>query len=192
MKTTLEISKNIAARFHQIIQDTDGTQIAAYKYIMNNFEEYRKPNFKDKEIYEFVYINFYRLDRGISTRNRKDYRKKYFELLRRTNVDLHTILTDLRKVGGNGKNWFSYATKILHTQNPESCPIYDSNVSAATGLSIQSNHDEKYRILKESCKELVLINKELIRKWKEKHCSENNRMSDLKALDFMLWKLKKN
>lgn len=141
------------------------------------------------DVWRFVYRSFYRLDNaGLSDK----FKKKYFQLLEKKETNLKKILQRLHEyenIKGQKTYQLSFASKLLHT-NDRSSPIYDSLVAKILKLPTRRSGIEwcceTYDTLKERYQEL-LGDKEIkqqVDKFKKEHGA---RISDVKALDFLLW-----
>lgn len=160
-------------------------------------QDYYKSGDSDDPLFQFVYRSFYGLNRaGLST----EQKKRYFELMKERVDDLRRILEELYKIPDlrkRNKYQFSFATKLIHTVNNKN-PIWDSNVSEATGIGRPGKNEglkaytNRYEQLEDLYRNLLKKRKCLraIKKFKEKYYAKC--IPDQKALDFLLWGIGKS
>lgn len=158
-----------------------------YKYIIDNLY---KCNVSKDEKFQKTFNSFYRVRRD------EEWRKefyKYFESIKNfQNITFETIVKDLLIRTGNIEA--SFSSKILSTINTN-MPIWDQYVLKNLDLKVEGN-DKTERLLNaintydkiikkenEMLKEEIV--KEEINKFKEEFKEYN--LSDIKALDYLLW-----
>ena len=148
----------------------------------------------ENPVFQFVFRSYYRVDNaGLTT----DWKVRYFEFLSRRESGLRTILEGLYHIPTARKVkslQFSFATKLLHTLDSGQ-PIYDSKVAELLDLPVKKGKDftanidaciAVYEDLREAQRQLLLDEgvKGKIAALKARYGS---RISDEKALDFLLW-----
>lgn len=191
-----DISKEIYLRQDEILSNITTESIEVYLFLK---DEYAKSNIGNNTVFQFVFRSYYRLDgAGLGD----DLKKRFFELLERKENNLVKILRELSAIPtlqGRNAVHFSFSTKLLHTLN-DSNPIFDSRVAKAIGRSVTGT-DTDTRI--ESCIALYahlkqiqhdLLEEEEIKKVIQKFKIKfdiNQKISDAKALDFIIWTLGK-
>jgi hypothetical protein len=127
----------------------------------------------------------------------------FFKLLAEKQTNLGIILLDLYEIprkNGDNSMQFSFATKLLHTIDNRK-PIYDTEIGSLTyskpkrsdkNTEIQA-YIELYNNLERLDAELLKNDKiqSVISKFRIKFRVDNEKISDIKSLDFILWSLGK-
>lgn len=162
--------------------------IDVYKFLM---AAHRASGSVNENVFRFVYRSFYGLDRWLTP----EMQDKYFVLLKKHETSLEEVLEELYKhksYDGKQKYHLSFATKLLHTVNDE-LPIYDTKVNCILKLATRKpkldSCTDVYKQLKEEYVALLKAErvKGLITELKKRYDAES--ISDVKALDFVLWSL---
>lgn len=190
------IISNILSKEHKILNEIQQESIDVYIFIL---EQYKKGNILNNHIFQFIFRSFYGLDNaGLSI----EQKEKFFKLLKEKQNDLNKILDDLYEIP-NRRNLkgiqFVFATKLLNMLDSNS-PIYDSQVANVIGQRVMGiTREEKIQSCKEIFRNLESLYKTLlddkrikniISKFRVKY-DKQNKCSDAKILDFILWGLGK-
>lgn len=162
--------------------------------------EYKKGYIKKNYLFQFVFKSFYALD-GAGLSNQ--LKTRYFELMAKRKGDLKNILIELYEIKNRKEQktiQFSFTTKLLHIMD-ESKPIFDSEVATVIHSEVKGKTPEQ-RI--ESCiniyTEICVLYKEMLEdknikkiifKFRRKFSLNEDAMSDVKILDFIIWSLGK-
>lgn len=192
-----QIIKEIDEKQDDIISNLNFESIAVYSFLK---DEYVKGNIQSNLVFQFVFRSYYRLDNaGLSNK----LKSRFFELLAEKQTNLGTILSELHKIPTlKGKNTiqFSFATKLLHTIDNNK-PILDSKVAILTNIKPKgSDRDTKIRSCIEIYDSLEKLYAELkedykikkvISKFRLKFEANDEKISDTKVLDFIMWSLGK-
>lgn len=166
--------------------------VRVYEWLEAHKGEPRNP------VFQFVFRSYYRIDNAGLT---ADWKVRYFEFLSQRESGLRTILEGLYHFPTAKKVkslQFSFATKLLHTLDPAQ-PIYDSKVAELLGLSVKRGKDfaanvdacvAAYADLREAQRQLLLDEgvKNRVAALKAHY---DSRISDEKALDFLIWSVGK-
>ena len=184
-KPALEASEQdqIGPPMNRTIQSQiDIESVRVYEWIQMQYSA-RKV---DDPLFQFVFRSFYRLDSAGLT---PVWKKAYFQLMERRETDLKNILMKLHKYkNSKGQHTYqlSFASKLLHTQNPH-LPIYDANVAKALNLPTRDASLEgcltAYDQLKERFDAAFVKRRAEIRKLKKLYPT----LTDEKVLDLLLW-----
>jgi hypothetical protein len=162
--------------------------IRVYEWLEAHKEEPKNP------VFQFVFRSYYRIDNAGLT---SVWKARYFKFLSEKERCLKTILEGLYHIPTKKKVkslQFSFATKLLHTLDSTQ-PIYDSKVAEMLGLPVKKGKDfaaniniciAVYESLRESEGQLLLDEGIKIRIAALK-AHYNSKISDEKALDFLLW-----
>lgn len=151
-------------------------------------------------VFQFVYRSFYGLDNAGLT---SEFKSKYFDLLEEARgvlePDLPSIARTLYPIPhsrGYRSLQFSFITKLAHTVNHQ-LPIYDGKIAALFGFEAPSGELEdclrKYMSFYEKLRRLytVIVSQNLLPKscalFADVYSPSSSRVSDVKALDFILW-----
>lgn len=192
-----EITKEIVKRQNEILSSVDEESVAVYLFLKN---EYEKGNVGNNKLFQFVFRSYYRLDSaGLGGK----LKNRYFQLMAGKQRDLPKILRELYKIKTlKNKNTiqFSFATKLLHTIDNNN-PIFDAEVSRVLHVKVSGNTADKkilscervYQSIKNTYIDLLRdkdIQKIISKFRKETHTNEDQ-ISDVKILDFIIWKLGK-
>ena len=184
------IKVNKGQIFRELVKDKKSFEL--YVKIREGFKVGEIVN---NEAFQKTYKIFYRLGRNFGDR----LRKKYFQLLQEQEKDIKKVLVELSRItGANNKNsvWLSFASKLIHTVDNEK-PIYDSMVAEALHLRVRyikdinkriENSLETYNSLKKRIPE-ILEDQEIETMVDDFKRRLGLDISDVKMLDFMLWKL---
>ena len=189
--TNMELIKVYKDRiFEELSKDKKSFEL--YDKIQKGF---KKGNIIENEVFQKTYKRFYRLGRNFGDK----LSERYFELLQEKEKDIEKVLIELAKIPGSNNKfsvWLSFASKLIHTVDNNQ-PIYDSMVAEALCIRVKYIKDidkrikdrlEIYDFLKQRVRE-ILNDQEIamiVKDFKER--LELN-ISDVKMLDFMLWKL---
>ena len=191
------IIQQVDEKQEEILSNLDFESIAVYSFIKN---EYAHGNIQGNLVFQFVFRSFYRLDNaGLAD----EMKNRFFELLAEKQTNLGIILSDLYEIPrkkGDKSMQFSFATKLLHTIDNRK-PIYDTEIGSLTfskpkrsdkNTEIQ-DYIELYNNLEKLDAELLKNDKiqTVISKFRLKFRVDNEKISDIKALDFILWSLGK-
>ncbi len=176
-----EISRQIQDNKEQIFEKVGVTSIAAHQYIQKHRGTPEDPMF------QFVFCEFYQIRFPDET-----WRKKFFSLFKESS--LSRLLQELKL--GSETVHFSFATKLLHTANPQ-LPIYDNVVrqvlkmSPISGKDRESKCEKTYRLLKDQYEALLKDTGVIgaVNEFKKRFNAHD--ITDEKALDFLLWGLGK-
>jgi len=192
-----KIIEEIDEKQDDILSNLDFESIAVYSFLKN---VYTKGNILNNLVFQFVFRSYYRLDNaGLSD----EIKSRFFELLAQKQTNLGLILSKLYEIPtlkGENTIQFSFATKLLHTIDNDK-PIFDSGVAILTNIKPKgSDRNTKIRScieiydslekLYEELKEDDKI-KKLISKFRSKFKVDDEKISDTKVLDFIMWSLGK-
>ena len=191
-----EIKKEIFKRQDEILSRIEKENIDVYLFIKR---EYKKGNINNNLVFQFIFRSFYKLDNaGLGN----ELKRKYFELLANKKSDLKQILLELHKIltlKNKNSIQFSFATKLLHTLDNNN-PIFDKEVKTVLCKAVYGKNPEEkiksclktYQFLKNIYFELLQDEKirEVIKRFREKFDNKNE-ISNVKALDFIIWSLGK-
>ena len=192
-----QIIKEIDEKQDDILSNLKLESIAVYSFLKN---EYAKGNILNNLVFQFVFRSYYRLDNaGLSN----EIKSRFFQLLAQKQINLGTILSELYEIPTlKGKNTiqFSFATKLLHTIDNNN-PIFASEVAVLTKINIKgSDRDKKiyscieiYNSLEKLYAKLKKDDKirKVISKFRSKFKVDDERISDTKVIDFIMWSLGK-
>lgn len=192
-----EIIQQIDKKQEEIVKYLDCESIAVYLFLKN---KYADGDIQGNHVFQFVFRSFYRLDNaGLSN----EMKNRFFELLAEKQTNLGIILSDLYEIPtkkGVKSMQFSFATKLLHTID-NSKPIYDTEIGSLTyprpkhsdkDTMIQSYLD-LYNNLEQLNAKLLENDKiqRVISKFRFQFQVDKEKISDVKALDFIMWSLGK-
>jgi len=192
-----KIIEEIDEKQDDILSNLDFESIAVYSFLKN---VYTKGNILNNLVFQFVFRSYYRLDNaGLSD----EIKSRFFELLAQKQTNLELFLSELYEIPtlkGENTIQFSFATKLLHTIDNDK-PIFDSGVAILTNIKPKgSDRNTKIRScieiyyslekLYEELKEDDKI-KKLISKFRSKFKVDDEKISDTKVLDFIMWSLGK-
>lgn len=192
-----KIIQQIDKEQKNILSNLDFESIAVYSFIKN---EYAQGNIQENLVFQFVFRRFYGMDNaGLSD----GMKKCFFELLAEKQTNLGIILSDLYEIPRIDKKksmQFSFATKLLHTI--DNCkPIYDTEIGSLTyskpkrlGKDTQiQDYIKLYNNLERLDAELLKSEKiqMVISKFRSQFHRDKEKISDVKALDFIMWSLGK-
>ncbi|MFZ2038936.1 MAG: hypothetical protein WAV11_03285 [Minisyncoccia bacterium] len=191
------IIKEILGNQDKILSNINCESICIYLFLKN---EHEKDNIKNNTLFQFVFRSYYKLDNAGLGDDIKDF---YFKLLTKKKNDLGSILLELYKFPNRkGQNTiqFSFATKLLHTLDNNN-PIFDAEVSDVihkkrTGETKREKVKsciEIYEYLKQMYSNLLKDSKvkKVILKFRKRFNVSESKISDIKALDFIIWSLGK-
>ena len=193
-------NKNVVAKF----VDWAGGGLSNPFYYENRKKniknEFDKDNILNNPEFQSRFKSFYRMNSAGLSNSQK---KCFFELLLDKQEDLKYILSELYKIprlDGKHSIQFSFATKLLHTIDNDK-PIFDSGVETLTGVKRKgSDRDTKINSCIEIYNSLGTLYAELkdndkirkiISKFRSKFKVDDEKMSDTKVLDFIMWSLGK-
>jgi len=193
-ETINQIENEILLNKEKIFNNFDRRSLDSYEFIMKRFEE-KDGKVKNDEEFRRKFKLFYRLSPahlGIQ------FEDKYFELLESGEEDLGRILRELyeKETLRKAKTvQFSFATKLIHTLNPNR-PIFDSKVKERLNIEVRGNNKEEkitssikaYQDLQEKITSLLEKSeiKKIISEFRNKFKTKGL-TSDVKILDFILW-----
>ena len=193
-----ELIQQIDEKQKDILSNLEFESIEVYSFIQT---KYAQGNIQKNFVFQFVFRRFYGMDNaGLSD----DMKKCFFELLAKKETDLKTILSELYEIPrkkGDKSMQFSFATKLLHTIDNDK-PIYDTEIGSLT-YSKPKHSDDKDTTIRSYINlynNLESLNAELLKNDKiQKVISEfrlqfdvdKEKVSDVKALDFIMWSLGK-
>lgn len=192
------IINDVSENQDRILSNLDCESIVVYSFLKS---EYEKGSILDNLFFQFVFRSFYGMD-GAGLSN--EMKKGYFRLLERKQTNLETILSELYEVKNIKKQntiQFSFATKLMHTIDNNK-PIYSSEIGSRTNnkpkqtggktAKIQSCIEvyNSLEILYEDLKKDEKI-KSAISAFRFKFKVDEEKMSDTKVLDFILWSSEK-
>jgi hypothetical protein len=196
MNKIAEITEWIEKHSTEIIKKIDQESIDVYNFLKKEFNE---SNVNENYLFQFVFRSFYRIDNAGLT---PEFKKEYFEILEqnRSNkqFDFEKVLRRLHSFPnrkGQKTLQFSFATKMFNTIN-DSMPIYDSEVARMFSLPrpYQSEFDVKLDKYLDQLDKIQIgyeqiIEHNLLTKTIELFDQEfkNNRLSEMKKLDFIFW-----
>jgi hypothetical protein len=189
------IIKEIDEKQDDILSELTLESIAVYSFLKN---EYAKGNILNNLVFQFVFISYYGLD---IARLSGEIKSRFFELLAQKQTNLELILSKLYEIPtlkGENTIQFSFATKLLHTIDNDK-PIFDSNVEKSTNIKLRgSDKDTKIRSRIEAYDSLEKLyaklkeddkTKRLISNFRLKFKVNDEKISDTKVLDFIMWSL---
>jgi len=191
------IIQQIDKRQDEILSNLDSESIAVYSFIKT---EYARGDIQKNYVFQFVFRRFYGLDNaGLSD----EMKTHFFELFAEKQTNIGIILSDLYEIPRIDKKksmQFSFATKLLHTID-NSKPIYDTEIGSLTyskpkpsdkNTQIQ-NYIELYNNLERLDAELLKDEKiqRVISEFRLIFHVDREKISDVKALDFIMWSLGK-
>jgi hypothetical protein len=192
-----KLIQQIDEKQDDILSNLDSESITIYSFLKT---EYLKGNIQENLVFQFVFRKFYGLDNaGLS----EMIKIHFFKLLAEKQTNLEIILSDLYEIPrkkGDKSMQFSFATKLLHTID-DCKPIYDTEIGSLTyprpkhsdkDTMIQS-YLELYNKLEQLNAELLENDKikRVISKFRSQFHVDTKKMSDVKALDFIMWSLGK-
>jgi len=193
-----ELIQQIDEKQKDILSNLDFESIEVYFFIK---KEYAKGNIQENFVFQFVFKRFYGMDNaGLSD----GMKKCFFGLLAKKDTNLKTILSDLYEIPrkkGDKSMQFSFATKLLHTIDNDK-PIYDTEIGSLTYSKPKHSDDkdttirsyiELYNNLERLNAKLLENNKiqRVISEFRLKFDVDKEKISDVKALDFIMWSLGK-
>jgi hypothetical protein len=190
-----EIINKIIKNQDDVLLTLKQRDIGEYCWIKERFE--KGDILKDLE-FQHRFGNFYIMNRaGLSDA----LKKRFFKLLSGKESDLECILNELYKIPTLRKTHsiqFSFATKLLHTVN-NNRPIFDRMVSKIIDKQVEGNSKEEKikscveieEFLDNLYYDLIKDNriKRVISMFRKKFSVDENKISDIKALDFIIWAL---
>lgn len=190
------IIDNIIDRKKDIFNEIKQESIDVYIFLL---EQYNEGNILNNYLFQFIFRSYYRLDNAGLSPNQKEV---FFKLLNNKEKNLSKILNALYKIPtlrGLNTIQFSFATKLLNMID-SNCPIYDSQVGDVIHQGVGGNTKETkiqscVQILEnlESLYKMLLGDKkirDIVSKFRIKY-DKQNKCSDAKILDFILWGLGK-
>jgi len=190
------IIDKIINRKEDIFNEIKQESIDVYIFLL---EQYNEGNISNNYLFQFIFRSYYRLDNAGLT---PEWKEVFFKLLNNKEKGLSKILNTLYKIPTFRELntiQFSFATKLLNMIDSNS-PIYDSQVGdvinqRVTGNSKETKIQSCVQILKnlESLYKMLLGDKkirDIVSKFRIKY-DKQNKCSDAKILDFILWALGK-
>lgn len=196
MDKILKISKWIEDHSNEIIQNIEQESIDVYNFLQNEFHQ---SNVTENYLFQFVFRSFYRMDNAGLT---PEFKKEYFEILeqyrKENQFDFDVVLRRLFKFPNRkGQNTFqfSFVTKMFNTID-NSISIYDSQIAKIFSLSKPYQTDFEIKLDKylDHLDEIQtgydrIVEKNLLPNiiWLFDQTFENNKLSEMKKLDFIFW-----
>jgi len=194
--TTPDLSE-IENDAERIVGQIERESVDVYVWLSDVFD--RGP-IVENYVFQFVYRNFYGLDDAGLT---SEFKSKYFILLEenrgKAEIDIKSIARSLHEIPhsrGYKSLQFSFITKLGHTVN-RSLPIYDRKIANLFDFEIPSGELEaslsKYLDFYDKLRRLdtVVISENLLPKsrglFASMYSPSSSRVSQEKALDFILW-----
>jgi len=193
-----KIINDVDENQNKILSNFDYESIVIYSFLKS---EYEKGNILNNSLFQFVFRSFYGLDNaGLSI----EMKNRYFNLLEEKQTNLEIILSELYEIPTLKRKktiQFSFATKLVHTIDNNK-PIYSSEIGSRINKKPNQTGHKNVRI--QSC--IVLYNslemlyeelkknekiRNVISKFRLKFKVNEEKMSDTKVLDFILWSLGK-
>jgi len=195
--TDQKIVNEITENKNNILSNLKQKDIGTYCFLKKKFA--KGDILKDLE-FQSKFKQFYIMNSaGLSD----GWKERFFELLSAKYDNLKYILSELYKIprrDGRYSVQFSFATKLLHTVNNEN-PIYDKMIGEVLDKKINGpNRDEKinscieiYNFLKKLYLGLTKNSKirKVILEFRLRFNVSRKDISDVKALDFIIWSLGK-
>lgn len=192
-----KIIKDILDSEDKILSNIKDESIEVHLFLK---DEYKKGNIENNSLFQFVFRSYYRLDNaGLGDK----IKEEYFKLLAEKESDLGKILLKLNKFKNErGLNTiqFSFATKLLHTLDNNN-PIFDKEISSVIHkVRTGKTKGEKiksclgiYEGIKLLYSNLLKDSKvrKVIKKLRRRFKVDESKISDIKALDFIIWSLGK-
>lgn len=170
--------------------------VEKYLYIMNNLKSTKVDTYKSE--FQTKFNGFYRI------RQRSEiWYKTYFKILENNkynkDITLNEILLAMYNVSGNVE--ISFSSKLLHTINPY-MPIYDKEVLNKTNIRKAKLNEDKSIYIRNA----LNVYKQIVDKYSNYSKTQNyikainmynayfpeyKNISDIKKIDFFLWKFSK-
>ncbi len=196
MNKITEITEWIENHSTEIIENIDQESVDVYNFLK---KEFNKSNVNENFLFQFVFRSFYRIDNAGLT---PEFKKEYFKILEQNRsekqFDFEKVLRRLflfpnRK--GQNTLQFSFVTKLFNTID-DKMPIYDSEVAKMFSLSRPYQSEFEIKLDK------YLDQLDIIQKGYEQITEqnllpktiglfdrefENNKLSEMKKLDFIFW-----
>lgn len=180
----------------EIIENIEQESIDVYNFLKSEFQT---SNVKDNYLFQFIFRSFYRLDNaGLS----KKFKIEYFQILENYRsekvFDFNFILTKLYQIPNRkGQNTFqfSFTTKMANTID-HSMPIYDSEVAKMFSFKkpYQNTFEIKLDKYLQQLQEIkngytIILEQNLVPKTLQlfDQTFENNKLTEMKKLDFIFW-----
>lgn len=196
MNKITEIARWIENHSTEIIENIDQESVDVYNFLKT---EFKKSNINENYLFQFVFRSFYRIDNAGLT---PEFKKEYFKILEQNRneqqFDFDKVLRRLYSFPNRkGQNTlqFSFATKMFNTID-DKMPIYDSEVAKMFSMSRPYQSEFKIKLekyLSQLDKILnayeQIINQNLLQETIGLFDLEfkNNRLSEMKKLDFIFW-----
>src|SRR3989344_1065163 len=171
-----KVVEEILSKEDEILKNIGKESISVYLFLKN---EYKKGNIKNNNLFQFVFRSYYGLDRA----------------------GLGDKLKEVSNQRGQNTIQFSFATKLLHAIDNNS-PISDAKILRVFYKRRRTDGSKEEKI--KSCLEIYEFLKDtyscflqegqlkkLILKFREKFDVTENKMSDIKVVDFIIWSLGK-
>lgn len=187
----------------EIINNLDRESVDVYNFITS---EFKKGDVSRNYLFQFVFRSYYRLDNAGLT---SEFKSRYFELMEENRenkpVEIEVLLRELEKFPRikenktekkKGSFQFSFVSKLINTLDSD-IPIYDSKVSKAiigSSYSPIGEFDDKLTVysarheLIRKTYAYIIESKSFASIFSDFDKSfPDNRLSDLKKLDFIFW-----
>lgn len=190
--------KEIKNKKKSLIKKISKEEIEAYKFIIDTVKN--KKN-KNNYVFRFVFLNFFKV-KNFRDNFDDDWLNRYFQILENASgqnkiPSIKEVLEQLKNKNDK-KVWFSYATKLIHTLDPKESPIYDSSIGKNLGIYPHGGKGDK---IKKCIKAYTMLqcryNEMQCQKgWKKsiecfKKQFPRNNVSNMKKIDFIIWKARK-
>ena len=190
-----EITKRTLVCEKAVIKEISRSNLEVYRFIQ---DEFNNTDVSKNLIFQFVYCNFYTLDKQ---KVDADFIRGYFELMQSLkgskDLDLVSLLFEVYNIETKRERKFHYSftSKLAHTID-NNIPIWDSRIADLFSLNLKSVQDkkvngEKFRnciiTLQEQYEKVISENLlySTLNKFNEKFKEFN--LSDTKKLDFIFW-----
>lgn len=196
MKKIREITDWIENNSTEIIENIDQESVDVYNFLKT---EFRKSNINKNYLFQFVFRSFYRIDNAGLT---PEFKKEYFRILEQNRnekqFDFEKVLRRLYSFPNRkGQNTlqFSFATKMFNTID-DIMPIYDSEVAKMFSMSrpYQSEFEIKLDKYLDQLDKIQngyeqIINQNLLPETIGlfDQVFKDNKLSEMKKLDFIFW-----
>ncbi len=196
MNKITEITEWIEMHSTEIIENIDRESVDVYNFLK---KEFNKSNVNTNYLFQFVFKSFYKVDNAGLT---PEFKKEYFEILEENRNKKHF---DLEKVScrlfsfPNRKEQdtlqFSFVTKLFSTID-DKMPIYDSK--AAKMFSLSRPYQIEFEIKLDKYLDQLDIIQNGYQQITEQNLLpktiglfdrefKNNKLSEMKKLDFIFW-----
>lgn len=169
--------------------------ISTYLILKNALHHHGANHFND---FKHQFASFYGMHRFTKGGNfYEQFFQKMEQMEKGTKYDVSKLAEELFDEE-DSKIQFSFMTKLLNILNEYEYPIYDSNVANVFGIYPPANKERNERIRKyianytiiiETYEKLISQHTELILQFRDYFKVTNEELSDLRIMDFIIWKL---